>query len=68
MKKHSNLVPHDLLTVAHNIRPGSMYMLDTTVPMRFQPELSSKMNNPLVYEMNGNHIQGIIKAGTISCL
>ncbi len=64
-----NLVPHDPISVAANIRPGSMYLFiavnDTTVPTRYQQELRSKVADPLVFEMKGNHVQGIIKAGTI---
>lgn len=63
------LVPNDPINVAANIRPGSMYMFiamnDITVPTRFQQELRNKVPDPLVYEMNANHFNGIVKAGTI---
>jgi hypothetical protein len=63
------LVPNDPINVAPNIRPGSMYMFiavkDVTVPTRFQQELRNKVPDPLVYEMNANHFNGIVKAGTI---
>ncbi len=63
------LVPNDPINVAANIRPGSMYIFiavnDTTVPTRFQQELRQKVPDPLVYEMNANHFNGIVKAGTI---
>ena len=64
-----NLVPHDPITVAQNIRPGSAYLFiansDTTVPTRYQQELREKIKDPLVYEMRANHVTGIVKAGTI---
>lgn len=63
------LVPNDPITVAANVRPGSMYMFiavnDTTVPTKYQQELRAKVPDPLVYEMNANHVNGIVKAGTI---
>jgi len=63
------LVPNDPINVAQNIRPGSMYMFiannDVTVPTRYQQELRRKVPDPLVYEMNANHFNGIVKAGTI---
>lgn len=63
------LVPNDPIHVAANIRPGSMYMFiavkDVTVPTRYQQELRNKVPDPLVYEMNANHFNGIVKAGTI---
>lgn len=63
------LVPNDPINVAANVRPGSMYMFiannDTTVPTEFQQELRRKVPDPLVYEMNANHFNGIVKAGTI---
>jgi hypothetical protein len=64
-----DLIPHDPISVASNIRPGSMYLFmalnDTTVPTRYQQELRRKVADPLVYEMKGNHVTGIVKAGTI---
>jgi dienelactone hydrolase len=64
-----DLVPHDPISVAANIRPGSMYMFiannDTTVPTKFQQELRQKVPDPLVYEMRANHFTGILKAGSI---
>lgn len=63
------LVPNDPINVAANIQAGSMYMFiavnDTTVPTKFQQELRAKVPDPLVYEMNANHVNGIVKAGTI---
>lgn len=63
------LVPNDPINVAANVRPGSMYMFiamnDTTVPTKYQQELRKKVADPLVYEMNANHFNGIVKAGTI---
>lgn len=62
-------VPNDPINVAANIRPGSMYMFialnDVTVPTKYQMELKNKVPDPLVYEMNANHFNGILKAGTI---
>lgn len=63
------LVPNDPINVAHEIAPRSMYMFlalnDTTVPTKYQQELRRKVPSPLVYEMSGNHFNGIVKAGTI---
>lgn len=63
------LVPNDPINVAANVRPGSMYMFiannDRTVPTKYQQELRSKVPDPLVFVMNANHLNGIIKAGTI---
>lgn len=63
------LVPNDPINVAHQVAPGSMYLFlalnDTTVPTKYQQELRSKVPSPLVYEMSGNHFNGIVKAGTI---
>lgn len=64
-----NLVPNDPLYVMKNVRPESMYMFiansDTTVPTKYQRLLRDAVTDPLVYEMRGNHFNGIIKAGTV---
>ena len=64
-----NMVPNDPITVASQIRPGSSYLFiatkDTTVPTRYQRELRSKIIDPKVFEMNANHFEGIVKAGTL---
>ncbi len=63
------LIPNDPLAVAQQISPGSVYFFiaqnDTTVPTRFQRELLKKIPSPLVFEMKGDHFQGIVKAGTV---
>ena len=64
-----NLVPNDPISVAPNIKPGSMYMFvalnDSTVPTQYQQELQDEVPEPLVHEMSTNHVNGIIKAGTV---
>lgn len=59
----------DPILVARNILPGSSYLFiaqnDTTVPTRYQRELALAMRDPLIYEMRGGHLSGIIKAGTL---
>ena len=59
----------DPLDVIQNIPPESSYFFiaksDTTVPTRNQIELKDKASRPLVYEMWGNHLSGLVKAGTI---
>lgn len=62
-------IPDDPLTVAKNIRANSAYLFiannDTTVPSRYQKELRSAIDSPLVYSMNVEHTQALVRAGTI---
>lgn len=63
------LVPNDPINVAKNIRPESAYLFiansDTTVPTKYQRLLRDTIPEPLVFEMRGNHFNGIVKAGTV---
>ena len=64
-----NKIPHDPISVANQILPGSLYFFlgtqDKTVPTRFQQQLKDKIPEPLVFEMRASHLEGVIKATTI---
>jgi dienelactone hydrolase len=64
-----NTLTEDPLNVIQNITPGTSYFFiakkDTTVPTRNQIELKDKAPSPLVFEMNGDHLSGLVKGGTI---
>lgn len=59
----------DPLETIGNAPAKSVYLFiassDTTVPTRFQRELRDRANAPLVFEMRGGHLEGIVKAGTL---
>jgi hypothetical protein len=62
-------VYHDPLVYAQGMPPKSSYLFiatsDATVPTKYQQELRRNIREPLVYEMAGDHVNGIIKAGTV---
>lgn len=64
-----NLIPHDPITVAANVRPGSMFLImastDKTVPTKYQKQLRDVVPNPKVHVMKAHHVSGVIAAGTI---
>ncbi len=57
----------DPLANARNIAPDAAYLFiatrDTTVPSRYQLELSQAISGARVRQMDTNHVNGIIRAG-----